>query len=280
MTLSLQHINGIAFIGGGNMATSIVGGLINNTFEAHKIFISEPNSELATKLAAQYHINIAASNSAACAACDIIVLAVKPQILKQVCEEIAPQLHDNHLIISIAAGINSASLIKWLGKKAVVRTMPNTPALISEGACGLFACADVSESQRDIADHIMMSVGITAWVNNENLIDSVTAISGSGPAYFFLMIESMIDAGKKLGLDHETASTLALQTAYGAAKLAQQSDVDIKELRRRVTSPKGTTEKAIESFESNNFRHTIEHAMKACAERAKSLAEELGQNDL
>jgi len=280
MTLSLQHINGIAFIGGGNMATSIVGGLINNTFEAHKIFISEPNSELATKLASQYQINIAASNSAACATCDVIVLAVKPQILKTVCEEIAPQLHDNHLIISIAAGINSESLTKWLGKKAVVRTMPNTPALISEGACGLFACAEVNDSQRDIADHIMMSVGITAWVSNEDLIDSVTAISGSGPAYFFLMIESMIDAGEKMGLDHETASTLALQTAYGAAKLALQSDVDIKELRRRVTSPKGTTEKAIESFESNNFRQTIEHAMKACAERGKSLAEELGQNDL
>lgn len=278
MTLPLQHINGIAFIGGGNMATSIVGGLINNAFPAKKIAISEPNSELATKLVAQYKIHLAKSNADACSTCDVIVLAVKPQIIKQVCEEISPQLNDNHLIISIAAGINSASLEQWLGKPAIVRTMPNTPALICEGACGLFARKEVSDAQREIADQIMMSVGITAWVKDEDLIDSVTAISGSGPAYFFLMIEAMIDAGEKLGLDHETSSTLALQTAYGAAKLAQRSDVDIKELRRRVTSPKGTTEKAIESFEKDNFRQSVEHAMNACATRAKSLAEELGKH--
>lgn len=275
----LQQINGISFIGGGNMAISIIGGLIQNGFTAQDITVSEPNPDSATNIAKQFQTPTTPCNVQATKANNIVILAVKPQILKSVCEEIAIHLTPQHLVISIAAGIDSAALRRWLGVDAIIRTMPNTPSLVGEGACGMYPCPEVTGAQKNMADQIMQSVGITVWVEDENLIDSIIAVSGSGPAYFFLMIESMIESGVKQGLSHEVSSKLALQTAFGASKLALESkDIDMKELRRRVTSPNGTTQKAIESFESNGFRDVIDQAMQACAHRAKVLAIELGKD--
>lgn len=265
----------ITFIGAGNMANSIIGGLIADGYDATAIIASDPNETTLATLSEKFGIQTQADNIKACMSADIVVLAVKPQVLKSVSQTLKTAIKPDTLVISIAAGISSDSLAQWLGEAvAIVRCMPNTPALVGQGATGLYANEHVSSAQKQQAEQLLNAVGISIWLGSEDLIHSVTAVSGSGPAYFFLMMEAMIDAGIKQGLSAEQARQLTLQTAAGAATQAQQSDVDVAELRRRVTSPGGTTEQAINSFEKSALRKTVDDAMLACAERSKTMATE------
>jgi len=271
----------ITFIGAGNMASSIIGGLLaqdtaSNSYQAQQITASDPNIEALAALNTKFGIQTEVDNNQACLNADIIVIAVKPQVLKAVAQRLQSVIKPQALVISIAAGINGDSLSQWLGNSiAIVRCMPNTPALVGQGATGLFANRHVTEPQKQQAEALLNAVGTSIWLDSEELIDSVTAVSGSGPAYFFLLMEAMIEAGVKQGLSVEQAQQLTLQTAAGAATLAQQSDVDVAELRRRVTSPGGTTEQAILSFEKAGLRKIVDTAMVACADRSKTMAVEL-----
>ena len=269
----------IGFIGAGNMAAAIIGGLLAEGYPAKHIWATDPSAERLQQLEADWGINTCVDNQQAAAKVEVLVLAVKPQVLSSVAEGLKETVAKSKpLIISIAAGILCSSMESWLGQgAAIVRCMPNTPALVQTGASGLYANAAVSQQQKAQAEKILQAVGIALWVDREELLDAVTAVSGSGPAYYFLMMEAMIAAGQSLGLDLQTSTQLTLQTALGAAKMAQASDVEVAELRRRVTSPKGTTEKAIESFEQGDFRGLVDNALSACAERSKSLAKELGE---
>lgn len=266
----------IAFVGAGNMAKSIIGGLISNGVPAASIAASATREQSLTALKEQYNIAVHLDNLELIREAKVIVLAVKPQKMALVCKQLAGNIADDTLIISIAAGITCASLEKWLGGSyPIVRCMPNTPSLVLKGASGLYASANVNQQQKDLSDQIMNAVGICCWVDEEHLIDAVTAVAGSAPAYFFLFIEAMIDSGISQGLEAEAARDLAIQTALGAATLAQQSETTVDELRRRVTSPNGTTERAIASLEANGLRDTVDKAMLACNKRAKELALEL-----
>lgn len=265
----------VGFIGAGNMAQAIIKGLIADGLNSDNVHASDANESTLQNIAAELSIH-AVDNQRLASTVDVIVLAVKPQHLKQVCEEIRPHLKADCLIVSIAAGINCDSLQSWLGDKAIVRAMPNTPAAIGVGACGLFANAAVSDEQRALAERIMQAVGTSTYVETEDLIDAVIAVSGSGPAYFFMLMEAMIASGTKLGLDEHLASELAIQTALGAASLAKSSHNTPAELRKMVTSPNGTTEQAILSFEKSGLPEIVDKAMQACADRAKTLSEELG----
>lgn len=265
----------ITFIGGGNMANSIIGGLVAQGFAAQNIEVCDPLAESRARLEQSFGVRTSDNNGAAASDAGTVILAVKPQIMRTVCEELGASLGHKPLIISIAAGIPLTKLSEWLGGElAIVRCMPNTPALVEAGASGLYANEHCSTEQREMAERILSSVGIVEWLEDEALIDAVTAVSGSGPAYFFLFMEAMIDAGIEQGLTRETATNLAIQTCLGAGLLAKNSDVDVAELRRRVSSPGGTTLKAIESFESNNLRSLVREAMQACADRAKEMADE------
>ncbi|MGH1471924.1 MAG: pyrroline-5-carboxylate reductase [Cellvibrionaceae bacterium] len=266
----------LTFIGGGNMATSIIGGLIAQRFPANAITACDPLEENLQKLKDNFNISTSTDNGQGVANADAVLLAVKPQIMKKVCEQLKPFLKENVVIISIAAGIPVNSISEWIGNHlAIVRCMPNTPALVQQGASGLYANKNTSSQQKDIANKILCAVGIVEWLNEERLLDAVTAISGSGPAYFFLFMESMIEAGIKQGLTADTAKNLAIQTCLGAGLLAQKSDVDVAELRQRVCSPGGTTIEAVNSFETDNIKAIVERAMQACADRAVEMAEEL-----
>lgn len=268
----------IAFIGAGNMAKSIIGGLLAEGTPAQTVTASGPRTETLQPLQAATGVNITTSNSDAARQADIVILAVKPQMLKTVAAELSAALAHRPLIISLAAGITTDSIGRWLGgDQAIVRCMPNTPSQLRQGASGLFANAQVSAEQRANADAILRAVGVVQWLDDEALLNPVTAVSGSGPAYFFLFMEAMIEAGEAMGLSRESARELTLQTALGAAMLARDSDVDVSELRRRVTSPKGTTEQAILSFEQDKLRETVARAMNACSARAAELSEQLGQ---
>ncbi len=275
----MPHTNTkIAFIGAGNMAKAIIGGLIAEGFSPNDLSASGPRLESLEKVAVEHGISISTDNVATAVKADVIVLAVKPQMLKEVALGLANSLTHKPLIISLAAGITTESINTWLGGgQAIVRCMPNTPSQVRVGASGLFANANVSDAQKSTANAILGAVGIVQWVDDEALINPVTAVSGSGPAYFFLMMEAMIDAGVALGLNRESATELTLQTALGAAILAKQSNVDVAELRRRVTSPKGTTEQAINSFENDQIRAIFARAMTACSNRAVELSEILGK---
>ncbi len=267
----------LAFIGAGNMATSIIGGLIEKGYPSAYISAADPNEENRSRMSQDFGINTNSSNIEVITTAKIVVLAVKPQIMKNVVKEISMYLPTDTVLISIAAGISCQSLTNWLGKEApIVRCMPNTPSLVQVGASGLFANNACSDAQRKLAQDILSAVGIVCWLDNESDIDPVTAVSGSGPAYFFFMMEAMIAAGVKQGLSEDVARQLTLQTALGAATLAQQSDVGPAELRRRVTSPGGTTEQAIQSFEKNEFAKIVEKAMQACSDRSVAMAKELG----
>jgi pyrroline-5-carboxylate reductase len=274
MTAS-QHIS---FIGAGNMANAIIGGLIQNGHQAANITATDAYQPQLDKVAAAFKINITDNNNNALANADIVVLAVKPQQMQAVCEGIKATVQSQQpLIISIAAGITTGMFKQWLGENiALVRCMPNTPALVKTAASGLFATELVSEEQRALVKALLCAIGIAEWVDHETQLDAVTALSGSGPAYFFLMMEAMIDAGEKLGLSRKTAEQLCLQTALGSAKMALDSEDDVAELRRKVTSPNGTTEAAIHCFEEHKFREIVEHALNAADTRSKTLAEEMG----
>lgn len=274
-------MSNICFIGGGNMATSLIGGLIAQGHPADSISVSDPNESQREQLIQQYSINAFADCGPAMADADIVVLAVKPQVMKAVALSIAAAITSEAkqpLFVSIAAGINLFSLQSWLGEEqAIVRCMPNTPSLIQLGASGLYANEHTSIVQKNLAETVLKAAGIVQWVQSEAEIDAVTAVSGSGPAYYFLLMEAMIDAGIELGLSRETASELTIQTAIGAAQMAKESDVDTAELRRRVTSPGGTTEQAINTFESAHLRDIVKAALNAANRRSGELAELLGE---
>ena len=271
----------IGFIGGGNMAASIIGGLINDGFPANNIRVAEPNDTARGQLTTNFGIQTETDNAQVANNVDVLVLAVKPQVMKSVTEHIAASVQDKQpLVISIAAGIRSNNLSDWLGGDvAVVRSMPNTPALVQSGAAGLFANNNVSESQREQAESILRAVGITVWLDNEQLIDAVTALSGSGPAYLFYVIEAMENAGVKLGLDADIARRLAVQTAFGASKLALESSDDPALLREKVTSPGGTTERALERLKEGGLETLFMEALQAASDRAAELADQLGSGD-
>jgi pyrroline-5-carboxylate reductase len=267
----------IAFIGAGNMAASLIGGLLAQGIPASHIRASDPGAEQRAKIASEHGIALFADNTEAILDADVIVLATKPQVLKDVCLALAPSLQDGQLLVSIAAGISCASLGNWLGARPIVRCMPNTPALLRQGVSGLYANAEVNPAQRELAEQLLAAVGMALWLENEQQIDAVTAVSGSGPAYFFLLIEAMTAAGEQLGLPKAIAAQLTLQTALGAAHMAVASDVDAAELRRRVTSPNGTTEAAIKTFQAGGFAELVEQALSAAAKRSAELAEQLGK---
>lgn len=267
----------IAFIGAGNMAASLIGGLRAKGLDAAQIRASDPGEQTRARVNAEHGIEVFADNADAIQGVDVIVLAVKPQAMKAVCEAIRPSLAPNQLVVSIAAGTTCASMKNWLGAQPIVRCMPNTPALLRQGVSGLFATSEVSAEQRQQAEELLSAVGIALWLNEEQQLDAVTAVSGSGPAYFFLLIEAMTAAGVKLGLPADIAAQLTVQTALGAAHMAVASDVDAAELRRRVTSPAGTTEAAIKSFQAGGFEALVEKALGAAAHRSAEMAEQLGR---
>jgi len=267
----------IAFIGAGNMAASLIGGMRAQGVEADLISASDPGAETRERIAKEHGIKAFADNVEAVEGADVVLLAVKPQMMKAVCEALKPALKPNQLIVSIAAGITCASMKTWLGDQPLVRCMPNTPALLRQGVSGLYATDDVNKTQRQQAETLLSAVGIALWVDTEAQIDAVTAVSGSGPAYFFLLIEAMTAAGVKLGLSADVAKKLSQETALGAARMAATSDVDAAELRRRVTSPAGTTEAAIKSFQADGFEAIVEKALGAAAHRSAELAELLGK---
>lgn len=274
-------MSNICFIGGGNMATSLIGGLIAKGHAADSICVSDPNESQRQQLEQQFSVRTFTHCKAAMDNADIVVLAVKPQVMKAVALEVAEAINDSAkqpLFVSIAAGIDLFSLQAWLGKnQAIVRCMPNTPSLIQLGASGLFANEKTSIVQKNLAETVLKAAGIVQWVQSEEEIDAVTAVSGSGPAYYFLLMEAMIDAGTELGLSQETARELTLQTALGAAQMAKESDVDVAELRKRVTSPGGTTEQAINTFENAQLRNIVKSAMQAAHSRSGELAQLLGE---
>jgi len=273
----MQNSSTIGFIGAGNMAYALISGLINNDFPAENIAVSDLSSELLSQRKTEFNLKVFTDNTDLVNNCDIIVLAVKPQVLFDVCDQIKNDISDKHLIISIAAGIRSHDINRWLGKgRAIVRTMPNTPALLGKGIAGMFANEEVSDEQKTNSEDIINAVGSSIWVESEDMVDAVTAVSGSGPAYFFLMIESMTKAGMALGLDEESANKLSIETALGAAMMAKNSSDNVHELRAKVTSPNGTTQAAIESFQDQDFEVVVSHALRAAYDRASELAQELG----
>ncbi len=268
-------MSNICFIGAGNMAQSIIAGLLKAGTPAATLWATARSEEKRHALRSQFGVNVSADNIAAIATCRIVVLAVKPQMMSGVCEQIAP-FANGKLIISVAAGITCATLEKWLGtKSAIIRCMPNTPSQIGQGAAGLFANKQVSTLQKQAGEAILSAAGMTCWIENEDHMHTVTALSGSGPAYFFLFLEAMTNAAIAQGLDAKTAQKLAIQTAKGAALLAEQSSDSLETLRKKVTSPGGTTEQAILSFEHSKLRATVANAMDACARRSQQMAEEL-----
>ena len=264
----------ITFIGAGNMASSLAGGIIAKGYDPLHITLTDVNDAQLAQARSSLQVNTSRDNLSACQKADVIVLAVKPQVMGDVIAPLKAIVSlRKPLIISIAAGITLGRLEGWLGADAaVVRCMPNTPALVEAGATGLFANANVSPSQREQARAIMASVGLALWVENEDQIDAVTALSGSGPAYYFLVMEAMIAAGKAMGLTEQVARQLTLQTALGSAQMAITGSVEPAELRRRVTSPGGTTERAISIMEQQGLRDTFLQALKGAYDRSKELA--------
>ena len=266
----------ISFIGGGNMAQALIGGLISQGLPATRITVSDP-VEKVRSLLAEKEVNVTDDNIAAIKDADIVLFAVKPQVLAGVLKPLQGLL-DDKLVISIVAGAEIATLSALLGTDRIVRVMPNTPALVQTGAHGLFANEEVGNDDRELASQVLASTGLTIWVNSEAQIDAVTAVSGSGPAYFFYMMESMIRAGKNLGLDEKVATALTLQTALGAAQMAITSSNTPAELRKNVTSPNGTTQAALEVFDRAQISQNIQAALAAAQKRSQELAQELSDN--
>ncbi|MFP4137492.1 MAG: pyrroline-5-carboxylate reductase [Halomonas sp.] len=270
----------VTFIGAGNMAGAIIGGMIESGFAADAITATSPDDDALAPLRERLGIHTATDNAAAVARADVVVLAVKPQIMRQVCEELRDAIQARRpLIVSVAAGLPAETLERWLGGELpVVRCMPNTPSLVGAGAAGLYANARVDAIQRRLASELMEAVGLVEWVDDEALLEAVTAVSGSAPAYFFLMFEAMEEAGARLGLPADTARRLAMQTAFGAARMAMASDRPPAELKRNVMSPGGTTERAIDHLEQAGLRTALAEAMVACAARAREMADEFGRD--
>ncbi len=279
----------IAFVGGGNMARSLIGGMVRSTSNDQnapqsnaaaddpQVIVSDPVSEVVQKLSHDFGIQGATSNQEAVELSDVVVLAVKPQQMHTVVSSLKG-CFEGKLLISIAAGVRCADITKWSGNNdvALVRCMPNTPALLQCGATGLFANDSVSQAQRANAEKILSAAGSIAWVSEESQLDAITALSGSGPAYFFLLLEAMTESAIALGLSKELATQFAIQTAVGASRMASEGDVEPAQLRRNVTSPAGTTEAALNSFNNDQFTEIVKRAMQAANDRAAELGEELG----
>ncbi|WP_262965744.1 pyrroline-5-carboxylate reductase [Methylobacter psychrophilus] len=275
-----MNIQKIGFIGGGNMASSLLSGLIASGHSPQHLWVSDINPETLKTLAKNLNINTSASNDELINAVDVVVLAVKPQTLGSVAKSSATLIQQKKsLVVSIAAGISQHSLSQWLGADtAIVRCMPNTPALVLTGATALHANAQVNAEQHDLAENIMRSVGIALWVNDESELDAVTAVSGSGPAYYFLLMEAMEKAALELGLNEVTARLLVQQTALGAAKIALESSESPEQLRKRVTSPGGTTQQAIETFEKGGFTKLVSKALHAARDRSIEMSKQSENN--
>jgi len=267
----------IGFIGAGNMASALAGGMLARGFKPGQLALADSNAGQLEAFKAR-GVFTTQDNAELMQRADVLVLAVKPQVLGAVLKPLAALAQQKQpLVLSIAAGIPADSIERWLGGNLpVVRAMPNTPALVHAGAAGLYANALVSPAQRSLAESILAAVGIALWVEQEELIDAVTAVSGSGPAYFFFVMEAMMAAAVELGLDDKTARALTLQTALGSAQMAITAGEDPAELRRRVTSPGGTTERAVAVLEQAGLRETFRQALAACAARGGELARQLG----
>ncbi len=268
----------IAFIGCGNMAASLINGLVSDGYNPKKIIASDPNSASTAQLSSHLGIESTSDNVEAIEFAEIVVLAVKPQMLEQVAAATAPAVQKKQpLVISIAAGVQEKDIENWLGGNiALVRTMPNTPAMIKVGATVLHANSMVTSEHKNQAETILRAVGLTQWVESEAMLDAVTAISGSGPAYFFLVMEAMEDAAVELGLPKETAHLLTLQTALGAARMAMESSDTPAVLREKVTSPGGTTEAALKRFEEGGLRDLFLQALTKARDRSIELSKLLG----
>ncbi len=276
----MQNKTVIGFIGVGNMGYALIKGLINSGYPTENIKACDLNKDLLQKRSKEFGINVYINNAELLKTCDVVLLAVKPQVLTEVCKELRDSIEPNHLVISIVAGIRANDINRWLGGEfALVRAMPNTPALMQQGITGMFANKLVSDEQKSIVSTILSTVGQCFWVKEEKLIDAITAISGSGPAYFFLLMQSMTQAAIALGLDKETASALSVQTAYGASTMAVESGEDPQTLRLNVTSPNGTTQAAIESFQDQNFEGIVATATRAAYDRAHEISIELGEKE-
>lgn len=268
----------LAFIGAGNMAGSLIGGLIADGWNPASISIADPDGNRLSALASRFQVHADTDNHRVAANSDVVVLAVKPQVMHSVALDLAASVQAaTPLVISVAAGIRTDDLARWLGGDcALVRCMPNTPALVQSGATALFATGLVSAARKDLAETILRAVGLALWVDDEDLLDAVTALSGSGPAYIFLIIEALQEAGQLLGLKEKTAKLLALQTAFGAAKMALESSEEPAVLRQRVTSPGGTTEKALQVLENGRLRALFNDALTAARDRSRELARQFG----
>lgn len=269
----------ITFIGAGNMGASLIGGLIQHGHPANRLMAADPSTEKLAELSTQFHLHTTTDNLEAVHHADVVILAVKPQAMHAVLTPLTGALQAKKpLVISIAAGLRESTLQAWMGGNLpIVRAMPNTPALIGHGATGLYANTFVTNAAHDLAESILRAVGITVWVDSETLMDAITAVSGSGPAYFFLMMEALQAAGEKAGLPEQTARLLTLQTALGAAAMALESDASLATLRQRVTSPGGTTERGVSVLEEHKLRDILNLTVEAARDRSITLANELGE---
>lgn len=270
----------IAFIGAGNMARSLIGGLLEDGGR-YRISAADPDAAQRSSLAAAFRIPVSDGNAEAADGADVVVLAVKPHIVKAVCLDLREQLAEQQpLLVSIAAGVRATDIERWLAyDAALVRCMPNTPALVRSGATALYATARASASQRDTAESLMRAVGTIVWVDEESTLDTVTALSGSGPAYFFALMEAMEAAAVDLGLDAAPARLLTLETALGAARMALEAGASPAELRVNVTSRGGTTQAALEVFAQRGLGETVAQAMGAAQRRAREIGAELGAEE-
>lgn len=270
----------ITFIGGGNMARSLIGGLLNTGAAASSISVAEPKAEAREALGREFGITCYAENHVAAAEAEVILLAVKPQIMPAIHAELHDVLQRNRpLLISIAAGVRLDQLARWFGSNLpIVRCMPNTPSLIGAGASGLCANSRVSAPQKAQAQHILDGAGMTRWIDDENLMDTVTGLSGSGPAYFFAFVEALEAAAVAQGLPRETARALAAQTCLGAGRMLVDSGEDPAALRKRVTSPNGTTQAALDSFATDQLPQIVAHAVAAATRRGQELAASLDES--
>ncbi|HKJ17829.1 MAG TPA: pyrroline-5-carboxylate reductase [Xanthomonadales bacterium] len=263
----------IAFIGGGNMATALIAGLLKSRPGMVSVRAADPSEEARKRLMREYGIDTYSDSHSAIADADVIVLAVKPQVMPVVLAELANIIEDGQLMLSIAAGTTVSGIQDVVGEnRPVIRSMPNTPALIGHGVCGLYASANCKPHHRDQAEHIMRTAGEVVWVEDESLMDVITAVSGSGPAYYFLMTEALAAAGRELGLSESDAQLLAIHTAEGAGAMLARNESTPEVLRQRVTSPGGTTQAAIESMEANGFRDLMRTAVEAATRRGRELA--------
>lgn len=259
------------------MARSLIGAMINGGTQASAIAVAEPNEEVRTKLAEDFGVAVFADGVEAVGSADLVMLSVKPQVMRKVCESLAPVLAKRRpLIVSVAAGLRIGQIDRWLGGGfPIVRCMPNTPALIGAGATGMMANPAVSDAGRVQAASILAAAGTMVWVEDEDLMDTVTGISGSGPAYFFLMIEALEDAAVAQGMPRETARTLAIQTCLGAARMASEDAEPPARLRERVTSPGGTTQAALNTFIDGGLRELVASAVAAATRRGREMSSEL-----